>query len=121
MKIPSHNISAILNEYSSEPLRRPPRVASRKAHTKRELWLAEHPSIPRLSAICTPAMPPPPLARMMRDVEKALTPCAASPVDRAEVPVAKNTLIVDRAVTGIAQKDGPQAVMAIRDLTPKAQ
>lgn len=95
---------------------------------KRELWLAEHPSIPRglFAMMYASDAPTPPLAPMMREVDEALIALRGFPLaDRAEVPVAKSKLIVDRAVTGIAQKDVPQAVMAIpkgyKDLTPKAQ
>ena len=70
--------------------------------------------------------PTPPLAPMMREVDEALLNVRGFPLaDRAEVPVAKNTLIVDRAVTSNAQRDVPQAVVSIpsgyRDVTPKAQ
>lgn len=95
---------------------------------KRELWLAEHPAIPRglFAMMYASDAPTPPLAPMMREVDEALIAMRGFPLaDRAEVPVAKNTLIVDRAVTSIAQRDVPQAVMAIpkgyRDVTAKAQ
>jgi hypothetical protein len=92
---------------------------------KRELWLAEHPAIPRglFAMMYASDAATPPLAPMMREVDEALLAMRGFPLaDRAEVPVAKNTLIVDRAVTAIAQRDVPQAVLAIpkgyRDLTP---
>ncbi|MFL6245204.1 MAG: hypothetical protein ACJ74H_04210 [Thermoanaerobaculia bacterium] len=95
---------------------------------KRELWLAEHPAIPRglFAMMYASDAPTLPLAPMMREVDEALMAIRGFPLaDRAEVPVAKDKLIVDRAVTAIAQKDVPQAVMAIpkgyRDLTAKAQ
>ena len=95
---------------------------------KRELWLAEHPAIPRglFAMMYASDAPTPPLAPMMREVDEALLNVRGFPLaDRAEVPVAKNTLIVDRAVTSIAQRDVPQAVVSIpsgyRDVTPKAQ
>lgn len=95
---------------------------------KRELWLAEHPAIPRglFAMMYASDAPTPPLAPMMRDVDEALLATRGFPLaDRAEVPVGKDKLIVDRAVTGIAQKDVPEATMAIpkgyRDLTPKAK
>ncbi len=93
---------------------------------KRELWLAEHPAIPRglFAMMYASDAPTPPLAPMMREVDEALMAMRGFPLaDRAEVPVAKNTLIVERAVTAIAQRDVPQAALALpkgyRDLTPK--
>jgi hypothetical protein len=94
---------------------------------KRELWLAEHPAIPRglFAMIYASDAPTPPLAPMMREVDEALIATRGFPLaDHAEVPVAKNKLIVDRIVISIGPRDVPQSVMAIpkgyRDLTPKA-
>jgi hypothetical protein len=93
---------------------------------KRELWLGEHASIPRglfaMMHASTPATTP--LAPMMAAIDEALLTARGFPLaDRTEVPVAKNTLIVDRQVTSIAQKDVPQDVLSTpkgyRDLTPK--
>jgi hypothetical protein len=83
---------------------------------KRELWIGEHPSIPRgLFAMMHASEPPTqPLAPMMRAVDEAFLAMRGFPLaDRAEVPVSKDTLIVDRAVTGIATRDVPQALLAI--------
>lgn len=95
---------------------------------KRELWLGEHPAIPRgLFAMMYASDPPTlPLAPMMRAVDEALIDTRGFPLaDRAEVPVSKDTLIVDRAVIGIATKDVPETLVTIpkgfRDLTVKAQ
>lgn len=93
---------------------------------KRELWLAEHPAIPRglFAMMYASDAPTQPLAPMMRDVDAALIAVRGFPLaDRAEVPVAKDKMVVDRAVISIAQKDVPENVMSIpkgyRDLTPK--
>jgi hypothetical protein len=93
---------------------------------KRELWLGEHSAIPRgLFAMMHASTPPTtPLAPMMSAIDEALMTTRAFPLaERTEVPVAKNTLIVDRAVTNIAQKTVPQDLLATpkgyRDLTPK--
>ena len=95
---------------------------------KRELWLGEHPAIPRgLFAMMYASDPPTlPLAPMMRAVDEALIDTRGFPfADHAEVPVSKDKLIVDRSVIGIATKDVPEALLVIpkgfRDLTVKAQ
>ncbi len=92
---------------------------------KRELWLAEHPAIPRgLFAMMHASNPPTlPLAPMMRDVDEALIATRGFPlVDRTEVPV-RATLVVGRAVVSIAPQKVPEALIVIpkgyRDLTPK--
>jgi hypothetical protein len=93
---------------------------------KRELWLGEHPSIPRgLFAMMYASDPPTlPLAPIMRDVDEALTATRAFPLaDRAEVPVARDKLVIDRSVVSIAPGDVAQSLLAIpkgyRDLTVK--
>lgn len=93
---------------------------------KRELWLAEHPAIPRgLFAMMHASNPPTlPLAPMMRDVDEALIATRDFPLaDRAEVPISKATLVIDRSVVSIAPKEVSQAFITIpkgyRDLTPK--
>jgi hypothetical protein len=93
---------------------------------KRELWLGEHPAIPRgLFAMMYASDPPTlPLAPMMRTVDDALIATRGFPfADHAEVPVSKDTLIVDRTVVGITTRDVPEALVAIpkeyRDVTPK--
>lgn len=95
---------------------------------KRQLWLGEHPAIPRgLFAMMTASDPPTlPLAPMMRAVDEALINTRGFPLaDHAEVPVSKDKVIVDRTVVGIATKDVPEALLAIpkgyRDVTPKPQ
>ena len=93
----------------------------------RELWLAEHPSIPRglFAMMYASDAPTPPLAPMMREVDEALITVRGFPLaDHAEVPVAKSKLVVDRTVISIGPKDVSQSVMTIpkgyRDVTPKA-
>jgi len=93
---------------------------------KRELWLGEHPAIPPgLFAMMHASTPPTqPLAPIMRDVDEAFLETQGFPLaDRAEVPVSKSTLIVDRSVVSIAPKEVPAALITIpkgyRDLTPK--
>lgn len=83
---------------------------------KRELWLAEHSAIPRgLFAMMYASDPPTlPLAPMMRAVDEALIDTQGFPLaDHAEVPVSKDTLIVDRVVVGIATRDVPEALVTI--------
>ncbi len=101
-------------------------IAIESGAYKRELWLAEHPAIPRglFAMMYASDAPTQPLAPMMRDVDEALIAMRGFPLaDRAEVPVAKDKLVVDRAVISIAPKDVPETVMTIpkgyRDLTPE--
>jgi hypothetical protein len=95
---------------------------------KRELWLGEHPSIPKgLFAMMYASDPPTlPLAPIMRDVDEALTATRAFPLaDRAEVPVARDKLVIDRSVVSIAPGDVAQSLLAVpkgyRDVTVKAR
>lgn len=95
---------------------------------KRELWLGEHPAIPRgLFAMMAASDPPTlPLAPMMRAVDEALIATRGFPLaDHAEVPVAKDKVVVDRTVVGIATKDVPETLLAIpkgfRDVTPQRE
>jgi hypothetical protein len=95
---------------------------------KRELWLGEHPAIPRgLFAMMAASDPPTlPLAPMMRAVDEALITTRGFPLaDHAEVPVSKDKVIVDRTVVGIAVRDVPQTVLAIpkgfRDVTVRRE
>jgi hypothetical protein len=83
---------------------------------KRELWLGEHPAIPDgLFAMMYASDPPTlPLAPMMRTVDDALIATRGFPfADHAEVPVSKDTLIVDRTVVGITTRDMPETLVAI--------
>jgi hypothetical protein len=83
---------------------------------KRELWLGEHPAIPRDLFSMMQASDPPtkPLAPMMRAVDEALLAARGFPLaDHAEVPVAKETMIVDRVVAGIVTRDVPQSLLAV--------
>jgi hypothetical protein len=83
---------------------------------KRELWLGEHPAIPRSLFAMMYASDPPtlPLAPMMRAVDEALIDTRGFPLaDHAEVPLSKDKLIVDRTVIGIATRDVPETLVAI--------
>lgn len=93
---------------------------------KRELWMAEHPSIPRglFAMMQASENISSPLAPIMRDVDAALVAADEFPlVDRSEVPIGTTPMIVERTVIGIAQKDVPEALVTVpkgyRDLTPK--
>lgn len=95
---------------------------------RRELWLAEHPSIPaELFAMMQLSDPPSsPLAPMMHSVEEALAKVRGFPfVDHSELPYGKNKHIVDRQVIGVAQKDVPQTMLTVpkeyKDVTPRGQ
>ena len=93
---------------------------------RRELWMAEHPSIPRglFAMMHASDNASSPLAPMMRDVDQALFAERGFPlVDRTEVPVGNTKLVVERAVTGFAQRDVPESLLKLpkdyKDLTPK--
>lgn len=93
---------------------------------KRELWLGEHPAIPRgLFAMMMASDPPTmPLAPMMRAVDEALLDTRGFPLaDHAEVPVSNDKVIVDRTVVGITTRDMPAMLLGIpegfRDVTQR--
>lgn len=95
---------------------------------RRELWLAEHPAIPRgLFAMMSSAeMPSSPLASMTRKVDEALAGIEGFPlVDRTELPYGKKKFIVDRVVTQIEPRNVPQSTITIpagyRDLSTKVK
>lgn len=98
----------------------------RSGEYRRELWLADHPSIPDgLFAMMIASEPPSsPLAPMTRAIDEALMSTKEFPLlDRAEVPLEKEKLIVERTVTAIARRRVPEAMLtpprAYLDLTPK--
>lgn len=95
---------------------------------RRELWLGEHPRIPRglfamMHASDTPSSP---LGPIMRAVDAALVNERGFPLsDRTEVPLGKDKLVVERTVTGVAEREVPEALLKLpdgyKDLTPKPQ
>ena len=93
---------------------------------RRELWIGQHPSVPDelFAMMLASDAPASPLAPIMQRVDEELLRVRGFPfADRAEVPFGKSKSIVDRAVTGIAQRHVPEATLAIprdyRDITPK--
>lgn len=93
---------------------------------RRELWLGEHPSIPRglFAMMYASEAPSTPLAPMMKAVDAALTTATGYPLlDRTEVPFGKEKLVVERSVVAVVQKDVPEAMFKppkdYLDLTPK--
>jgi hypothetical protein len=95
---------------------------------RRELWLAEHPAVPRglFAMMSATEMPSSPLAPMARKVDDALAAIEGFPlVDRTEVPYGKKKFIVDRVVTQIERRDVPQSTITIpagyRDLSAKVK
>lgn len=93
---------------------------------RRELWLAEHPAIPRglFAMMHASETPTSPLAPMMRAVDEALIATRGFPLlDRTEVPFADGKLVVERTVVSVVQRDVPEAMLAIprgyKDLTPR--
>jgi hypothetical protein len=93
---------------------------------KRELWIGEHPSIPRdlFAMMQASERISSPLAPVMREVDAALIAAKGFPlVDRSQIPAGRTPMIVDRTVVSIVQKDVPESLVTIprdyRDLTPK--
>jgi hypothetical protein len=93
---------------------------------KRELWLGEHAAIPKglFAMMIASETPSSPLAPMMRDVDLALADERGFPLDdRTTIPVGKGDMVIAHTVTGIAQKDVPQSLLALprgyQNLTPK--
>ncbi|HUR79590.1 MAG TPA: hypothetical protein VM733_02415 [Thermoanaerobaculia bacterium] len=89
---------------------------------RRELWLAEHPSIPRglFAMMHVSEKQSSPLAPMMKAVDAALATERGFPLlDRATLG---NDVIIERAVTAIAQRDVPESVIVLpkgyKDVTP---
>lgn len=83
---------------------------------KRELWLAEHPAIPReLFAMMHASEPQSsPLAPMMREVDQALDSTRGFPLlDRITMPLDGAELVVERAVIAIVERDVPESLLAI--------
>lgn len=81
---------------------------------RRELWLADHPSIPDGLFAAMHASDPltSPLAPMMRAVDSALVDVREFPlVDHAEISYGKQKLVIDRAVVNIAQRDVPETLI----------
>lgn len=93
---------------------------------RRELWLGEHPQIPRglFAMMHASDAPSSPLAPMMRAVDEVLVRERGFPLsDRTEVPLGNDKLVVERTVTGIVQKEVPESLLALpkdyKDITPK--
>lgn len=93
---------------------------------RRELWLGEHPQIPRglFAMMHASDAPSSPLAPMMRAVDEALVKERGFPLsDHTEVPLGNDKLIVERTVTGIVQREVPESVLALpkdyKDVTPR--
>jgi hypothetical protein len=93
---------------------------------QRELWLAEHPSIPQslFALMHASEAPAGPLAPMMKNVDEALLNTRGFPLlDHAEIAFGKQKMVVERSVVSIAQQEVPQSVLAVpkgyTDLTPK--
>ena len=100
-------------------------VAIESGTYRRELWLAEHPSIPRgLFAMMHASDPTTsPLAPMMSAVDQALADERGFPlVDKATMG---GRVVVERTVTGIVQRDVPEALLELpkgyKDTTPVAR
>lgn len=82
----------------------------------RELWLAEHPAIPKdlFAMMVLTQEPSSPLEPMMLDVDRALQKERGFPLlDRTTIPVGKSDMVIEHTVTGIVQKDVPRSLLAL--------
>jgi len=93
---------------------------------KRELWIGQHPSIPRelFAMMQASEKPPSPLAPMMRGVEEVLLTTRGFPLaDRIEVTYGNQKMVIERAVVSVEQREIAQAALTIpkgyEDVTPK--
>lgn len=93
---------------------------------RRELWIAEHPSVPSglFAMMQASESLTTPLAPMMRTVDESLLATRGFPLaDRTTVPGVAGNLIVQRTVTGIARQQVSEGVVALprgyRDITPR--
>lgn len=100
------------------------RAAIESGAYRRELWLAEHPAIPRglFAMMHLSDKPSSPFAPMMRAVDEALASERGFPLaDRATLGA---RVLVERTVTGIAQRDVPESLVTLprgyKDVTPAA-
>jgi hypothetical protein len=92
---------------------------------KRELWLAEHPAIPRglFAMMHASEQQASPFAPMMSAVDQALATERGFPLlDRSTLGA---DLVIERAVTAIVQRDVPETMLAVpkgyKDVTPVAR
>jgi hypothetical protein len=93
---------------------------------RRELWLAEHPAIPRglFAMMHASERPSSPLAPMMRAVDEALVSTRGFPlVDRAEITYGNQKMVVERTVVSVEKKQVAENALTVprdyKDLTPK--
>ncbi|MBV8516788.1 MAG: hypothetical protein JO197_05220 [Acidobacteria bacterium] len=83
---------------------------------RHELWLGEHPAIPRgLFALMHASEPlSSPLAPMMRDVEEPLLATRAFPLaEHIEMTFGNSKIAVDREVVSIAQQNVPASLVTV--------
>jgi hypothetical protein len=90
---------------------------------RRELWLAEHTSIPRglFAMMHASDVPSSPLAPMMRAADEVLTRTRGFPfIDRVEL---SGKVLIERSVIDVSQGSVPPATLQLprgyQDLTPK--
>jgi len=95
---------------------------------ERELWIADHPAIPDglFAMMHASDESSSPLAPMMRSADEALLRVKGFPLlDHAELPYGNGKTVIERAVTAIAQREVPEALVkpprGYEDLTPKPQ
>ena len=126
--IPGHFPRATLSHGERKPIlgANAQQVVIKVGAYQRELWIADHPSIPDdLFAMMLASDPPSsPLAPIARRVDEELLRVRGFPLaDRAELPYGDAKMVSERTVTGIAQRQVPEAMLSVprgyKDLTPK--
>lgn len=93
----------------------------------RELWIAEHPSIPpKLFAMMLASRPPSSdFEPMMKSVDSVLLKTSGFPLaEHSELPYGNKKMTVDKSVVSIEQRDVPQWWLSVnpayKDVTPTA-
>lgn len=85
---------------------------------QREVWFGKHPLIPDelFAMIHASAEPSTRLGAVVSKADEGLIAARGFPlIDRAEMPFGKQTMIVERTVAAIEQKDVPAAMLQIPD------
>ena len=126
--IPSHYPRATLSRGERKPLlgvSAQQTVITIGAY-RRELWLADHPSIPEelFAMMLASDVPASPLAPIMQRVDEELIRTRGFPLaDKTELPFGDQKSVIERTVVGVTSRPVPETVLKVprdyRDLTPK--
>jgi len=116
--IPPHYPHAKLSRGASKPLLGVPaqQHVVEVGEYRRELWLAEHPSIPEnlFAMMLAATAPSSRLEPMMRAAESELLQAKGFPlVDRTEIALGEQKLVYDRTVTAVGQRQVAEALLQV--------